>query len=74
MRVALVVCTLVLCASCARDEYGDKKSAAREAGKATYKVTHEAEKVAKKAGEKIKEATREVHQGWKEAQRQEKAK
>jgi hypothetical protein len=64
------ICTLGICA-CNRRE-GD--AAERKVGKAAHTIAIESGKVIKKAAGELDHATREAHQGWKEAEQERKAK
>jgi hypothetical protein len=55
-------------AGCARDD-DHKDSAAREAGKAAYKIAQESKEALKKADRKLREAGHEAREGWKDAKR-----
>ncbi len=48
----------------------DDNSAARKAGHAAYGVAQESKKLAAEAGRKLRDAGKEAHQGWKDAERE----
>ncbi|MBS1873956.1 MAG: hypothetical protein JSU00_12145 [Acidobacteria bacterium] len=49
-------------------------SIARKAGRAAYQASREAGKLAEKAGREIKKDAKEMQKGWKDAERESKAK
>ena len=55
-------------------ELEERNSVAHKVGKAAYSVAQESETLAKKAGRKLREATRDAHDGWKDAAREHKTK
>jgi len=60
-------------AGCTRhSEHTD--SAAREAGRAAYKIAQDTRQAAKKAGRKLHEASGEARKGWNEAKHEAHAK
>jgi hypothetical protein len=76
IQAAVLIITVALSGTACsrRTEPEQKDPAARKMGRAAYEITKESEKLAKKAGEKLKEATHEAHQGWKEAQQEDRSK
>lgn len=88
MRILTAVLTgslLLAAAGCRHDDRADQERRAeqarqesetlsRKAGRAAYKASKEAGKLAEKAGHELKKDAHELRQGWKEAQRESKAK
>ena len=66
----LAICTLGVCA-CDRQQ---EDAAERKVGKAAHSIAIESGKVIKKAAKELDHATREAHEGWKEAEHEHKAK
>lgn len=74
MRIAVAALGIVMIAglgACSRQE---SDSAARDAGRAAYKIKEKTQEAAKKAGKELKEAGKELRQGWNEAKREDKKK
>lgn len=74
MRSVLFPAICAILAACGSSAPKPKQPVAREVGKIAFEATREAERAAKKAGLELKKATHEAHEGWKEAQRDEKKK
>jgi hypothetical protein len=66
----LAIYALGSCA-CTRKE---RDAAERKVGKAAHGIAIESEKVIEKAASEVEHATKEAHEGWKEAEHQNKAK
>ena len=73
MRTPIVItataCIILLTTGCSRQD-SSNDSAAREAGRAAYKLHVDAEKAAKKLKEDVQNAARDAHQGWNEAKQE----
>ncbi len=74
MRIwAILLVALALLGSCACSRR-DEDQAERKVGKAAHQIEIESRKVAKEAAREVDHATREAHEGWKEAQHPDKSK
>jgi hypothetical protein len=71
-RVFLLITIVALGLSgCTRQE---SDSAAREAGRTAHDLANKTEKAAKKVGREIEKAAKDVREGWKEGDREDKTK
>lgn len=61
----------LLLAGCQRDS---DDSAAKEAGRAAYKLREQSEKAAKRVGKELREAGKDAREGWNEARKEDKSK
>jgi hypothetical protein len=61
----IVMCFLSFCACSRRDQ----DAAERKVGKVAHGIAIESEKAVKKAAREVGHATKEAHEGWKEAER-----
>jgi len=70
-RVLVALFALFL-AGCHRHErqQPDDRSAAHEAGREAYRLSHETKRLAKAANRKLRQASKEAHQGWVDAEHQ----
>jgi len=68
----LVLGIAVLLAGCHRHERErhDDRSAAREAGREAYRLSHETKRLVKDAQRELRQASKEAHQGWVDAEHQ----
>jgi hypothetical protein len=74
------MCSLMLIATialglsgCARKDDNRDRSAAREAGRAAYKLREQSKRAAKELGRDLKQAGKEMREGWNEARREKRA-
>lgn len=79
IAITAVLMLAALGGACSRRNYSreteeQRNSAAHKVGKAAYSVAQESESVARKLGRKLGEATRDAHEGWKDAAREHKTK
>lgn len=65
---SLMLVVAIIGAGCSRDDK-HRDSAAREAGKAAYKLAQDTRQAAKKADQELRKASREARDGWNEAKR-----
>ena len=73
--VAVFALTVVALAGCTRQDRRDQANdAARQAGQAAYKASHDAEKAAKELGQKLDEASHHAKEGWDDAKHQDQEK
>jgi hypothetical protein len=74
MSKALICATAMAALLLAGCQRNSDDSAAKEAGRAAYKLREQSEKAAKRVGKELREAGKDAREGWNEARKENKAK
>lgn len=70
LSLAVLVATLT---ACGRSDADDRSSAAREAGRAAYRLSEDSKRAARELGRDLKQAGSEARKGWSEARSERKS-